>query len=143
LRSTGIKLPVAAVSSVYSPKFLELGGDAVEAIYTTANFFPDDPRPEVQAFVKTYQAKYGKDPDNFAATAYDTIVLFAEVIKQYGTDRKAIHDGLAKIKDVPSVVFGKVAFDTQTRRVLGAKTINLVVKNGKFAAWDGTKPVVN
>jgi branched-chain amino acid transport system substrate-binding protein len=143
LRSTGIKLPVAAVSSVYSPKFLELGGDAVEGIYTKANFFPDDPRPEVQAFVKTYQAKYGKDPDNFAATAYDTIVLFAEVIKQYGTDRKAIHDGLAKIKDVPSVVFGKVAFDTQTRRVLGAKTINLVVKNGKFAAWDGTKPVVN
>jgi len=143
LRSTGIKLPVAAVSSVYSPKFLELGGDAVEGIYTKANFFPDDPRPEVQAFVKTYQAKYGKDPDNFAATAYDTIVLFAEVIKQYGTDRKAIHNGLAKIKDVPSVVFGKVAFDTQTRRVLGAKTINLVVKNGKFAAWDGTKPVVN
>jgi branched-chain amino acid transport system substrate-binding protein len=143
LRSTGIKLPVAAVSSVYSPKFLELGGDAVEGIYTKANFFPDDPRPEVQAFVKTYQAKYGKDPDNFAATAYDTIVLFAEVIKQYGTDRKAIHDGLASIKDVPSVVFGKVAFDTQTRRVLGAKTINLVVKNGKFAAWDGTKPVVN
>lgn len=143
LRSTGIKLPVAAVSSVYSPKFLELGGDAVEGIYTKANFFPEDPRPEVQAFVKTYQAKYGKDPDNFAATAYDTIVLFAEVIKQYGADRKAIHDGLASIKDVPSVVFGKVTFDTQTRRVLGAKTINLVVKNGKFAAWDGTKPVVN
>jgi branched-chain amino acid transport system substrate-binding protein len=143
LRSTGIKLPVAAVSSVYSPKFLELGGDAVEGIYTKANFFPEDPRPEVQAFVKTYQAKYGKDPDNFAATAYDTIVLFAEVLKQYGTDRKAIRDGLASIKDVPSVVFGKVAFDTQTRRVLGAKTINLVVKNGKFAAWDGTKPVTN
>jgi branched-chain amino acid transport system substrate-binding protein len=143
LRSTGIKLPVAAVSSVYSPKFLELGGDAVEGIYTKANFFPEDPRPEVQAFVKTYQAKYGKDPDNFAATAYDTIVLFAEVIKQYGADRKAIHDGLASIKDVPSVVFGKVTFDTETRRVLGAKTINLVVKNGKFAAWDGTKPVVN
>jgi branched-chain amino acid transport system substrate-binding protein len=143
LRSTGIKLPVAAVSSVYSPKFLELGGDAVEGIYTKANFFPEDPRPEVQAFVKTYQAKYGKDPDNFAATAYDTIVLFAAVIKQYGADRKAIHDGLASIKDVPSVVFGKVTFDTQTRRVLGAKTINLVVKNGKFAAWDGTKPVVN
>jgi branched-chain amino acid transport system substrate-binding protein len=143
LRSAGIKLPVAAVSSVYSPKFLELGGDAVEGIYTKANFFPDDPRPEVQAFVKTYQAKYGKDPDTFSAIAYDTVILMSEVIKQYGTDRKAIRDGLASIKDVPNVIYGKVTFDPQTRRVLGAKTINLVVKSGKFALWDGTKPVVN
>jgi branched-chain amino acid transport system substrate-binding protein len=143
LRSTGIKLPVAAVSSVYSPKFLELGGDAVEGIYTKANFFPEDPRPEVQTFVKAYRAKYGNDPDTFAAVAYDTVVLLSEVIKQYGTDRKAIRDGLASIKDVPSVIYGKVAFDPQTRRVLGAKTTSLVVKNGKFTLWDGTKPAIN
>jgi branched-chain amino acid transport system substrate-binding protein len=143
LRATGIKLPVVAVSSVYSPKFLELGGEAVEGIYTKANFFPEDTRPEVQTFVRTYQAKYGKEPDNFAATAYDTVILLAEVIKKYGTDRKAIRDGLADIRDVPSVIFGKVNFDPQSRRVNGAKTINLVVRNGKFALWDGSKPVVN
>jgi branched-chain amino acid transport system substrate-binding protein len=143
LRSAGIKLPVVAVSSVYSPKFLELGGDAVEGIYTKANFFPEDPRPEVQTFVKAYQAKYGKDPDTFAAIAYDTVVLLSEVIKQHGTERKAIRDGLASIKDVPSVIYGKVTFDPQTRRVLGAKTINLMIKNGKFALWDGSKPVIN
>jgi len=143
LRSAGIKLPVVAVSSVYSPKFLELGGDAVEGIYTKANFFPEDPRPEVQTFVKAYQAKYGKDPDTFAAIAYDTVVLLSEVIKQYGTERKAIRDGLASIKDVPSVIYGRVTFDPQTRRVLGAKTINLVIKNGKFALWDGSKPAIN
>jgi branched-chain amino acid transport system substrate-binding protein len=143
LRSAGIKLPVAAVSSVYSPKFLELGGDAVEGIYTKANFFPEDPRPEVQAFVKLYQAKYGREPDTFAAIAYDTIVLLSEVIKQFGTDRKAIRDGLASVRDVPSVIYGKVTFDPQTRRVLGAKTINLVIKNGKFTVWDGSKPAIN
>jgi branched-chain amino acid transport system substrate-binding protein len=143
LRSSGLKLPVVAVSSVYSPKFLELGGDAVEGIYTRANFFPEDPRPEAQAFIKAYQAKYGKDPDLFAAIAYDTVVLFSEVIKQAGTDRKAIRDGLASIKDVPSVIYGKVSFDPQTRRVLGAKSIGLVVKNGKFALWDGTRPATN
>ena len=143
LRSTGIKLPVVAVSSVYSPKFLELGADAVEGIYTKANFFPEDPRPEVQTFVKAYQAKYGKDPDSFAAIAYDTVILLSEVIKQNGTERKAIRDGLASIKDVASVIYGKVTFDPQTRRVLGAKTVNLIVKNGKFTLWDGTKPATN
>jgi branched-chain amino acid transport system substrate-binding protein len=143
LRSAGIKLPVVAVSSVYSPKFLELGGDAVEGIYTKTNFFPEDTRPEVQAFVKAYQSKYGKEPDNFAAAAYDTVVLLSEVIKQYGTDRKAIRDGLANIKNVPSVIYDKATFDPQTRRVLGAKSINLVIKGGKFTLWDGSKPITN
>src|SRR5882757_4616705 len=83
LSAVGIKLPVVAVSSVYSPKFLELGGEAVNGIYTTANFFPDDPRPEVQNFVKTYRARYGKDPDTFGAVAYDSIILLAQDIRQF------------------------------------------------------------
>jgi branched-chain amino acid transport system substrate-binding protein len=143
VRTTGIKLPIVAVSSVYSPKFLELGGDAVNGIYTTSNFFPGDPRPEVKNFVEHYQAKYGKEPDAFAARAYDTIILLAQVIRESGTARKAIRDGLAKIKDVPSVVFGKVTFDPQTRRVTGAKQTDLIVRDGQFAVWDGTKPVVS
>ena len=45
------------------------------------------------------------------------LILLCAVMRQFGTDRKAIKEGLGKIKDVPSVVFGKVAFDTATRRV--------------------------
>jgi branched-chain amino acid transport system substrate-binding protein len=37
-RSAGLALPIAAVGSVYSPKFLELGGTAVEGVYTESNF---------------------------------------------------------------------------------------------------------
>ena len=33
-------------------------------------------------------------------------------MRQFGIERKAIKQGLGKIKDVPSVVYGKVAFDT-------------------------------
>jgi len=137
LSAVGITLPVVAVSSVYSPKFLELGGDAVNGIYTTANFFPEDPRPEVQDFVMAYRARYNKEPDTFGAVAYDTIILVAEDIREFGTDRTAIRDGLAKIRDVPSVIFGKMTFDPKTRRVAGAQHIALVVKDGKFTLWDG------
>jgi len=41
---------------------------------------------------------------------------------------------------VPSVIYGKVTFNPANRRVdefLGAR---LVVRNGKFAVWDGRKP---
>lgn len=139
-RATGLTQPIVASGSVYSPKFLELGANAVNGVYTNTNFFPEDPRPEVQNFVQKFRAKYNEDPDSFAAGAYDTMVLVTEVIKQYGTDRKAIRDGLAQIKDVPSVVYGKVTFDPETRRVAKPQSINLIVKDGKFALWDGTKP---
>jgi branched-chain amino acid transport system substrate-binding protein len=142
VRTLGLTQPVLANGSVYSPKFIELGADAVNGVYTQSNFFPADPRPEVQKFVQDFKAKYGVDPDSFNAGAYDTVVLLAEVIKQFGADRKAIHDGLGQIKDVPSVIYGKVSFDTATRRVNDARRVYLVVKDGKFTIWDGKKAVL-
>jgi len=141
-RDLGLKQPIAAVGSVYSPKLIELGGDAVNGIYTQSNFFPDDPRPEVQNFVKAFQAKYNRAPDGFNATAYDTFILIGALVKQFGATREGIHEGLAKIKDVPSVVYGSVTFDPTTRRVAGARYERLVVKDGKFTLWDGSKPNV-
>lgn len=142
VRAAGLKQPMVGVSSVYSPKFLELGGDAVNGVFAQSNFFPEDGRPEVREFVAKYRAKYGaSDPDAFSAYAYDTMILAAELMKQYGADRQAIQAGLSQIKDVPSVLFGKASFDPETRRVSGAKNVDLVVRDGKFAVWDGAKPV--
>jgi branched-chain amino acid transport system substrate-binding protein len=138
VRSTGLKQTIVASGSVYSPKFLELAGDSANGVFTNTNFFPSEQRPEVQTFVKNFKAKYNEDPDSFAAGAYDTVILVGQVIKQYGTDRKAIRDGLAQIKDVPSVIYGKVQFDPQTRRISGPRNINLLVKDGKFTVWDGS-----
>jgi branched-chain amino acid transport system substrate-binding protein len=140
VRELGLKQPIAAVGSVYSPKLIELGGDAVNGIYTQANFFPDDPRPEVQKFVQAFTAKYGRQPDGFNATAYDTMNLFAALVQQFGATREGIHTGLAKIRDVPSVVYGRMSFDPATRRVSGARYERLVVKDGRFTLWDGSKP---
>lgn len=137
VRTVGLKQPIAAVGSVYSPKFLELGGDAVEGVHTNSQFFPEDPRPEVQAFVKRFKAKYEAEADAFAARAYDTFILVGETIRQSGPDRKAIKEALATVKDIPSVIYGKLQFDTNTRRVAGAKSVDLVVKDGRFALWDG------
>jgi branched-chain amino acid transport system substrate-binding protein len=138
VKQAGLALPVVAASSVYSPKLFELGGDAVEGLYSSARYFPEDPRPEVHKFVEAFKAKYGKEPDAFNAYAYDTIVLIAQVLRQFGIDRKAVHDGLAKVKDVPSIIYGKATFDPATRRVAGAKNVDLVVKGGKFVVWDGS-----
>jgi branched-chain amino acid transport system substrate-binding protein len=132
LRAAGLDQPIVAVASVYSPKFLELGGDAVNGVHTVVPFFPDDPRPVVQHFVKAYVAKYGTQPDAYAGRAYDTMMLIGAVLRQYGPTREGVHDGLAKIKGVPSVVYGTIQFDPETRRVNKPLDIRVVVKDGKF-----------
>ena len=137
-RDTGLTLPILAGTSNYSPKFIELGGTGVEGVFIMSNFFPGDPRPEVQEFVKIFRAKYDTDPDSFCAGAYDTMNLFATLCDRYGTTREAMQTGLMEIKDVPSVIYGKVTFNPETRRVQGANYRLLLVKTGKFTVWDGT-----
>jgi branched-chain amino acid transport system substrate-binding protein len=138
-RDTGLALPILAGTSNYSPKFIELGGAGVEGDYVMTTFFPGDPRPEVQEFVKIYRAKYDQEPDSFSAGAYDTMMLFATLCERYGTTREAMQNGLLAIKDVPSVIYGKVTFDPTTRRVQGANYRLLLVKGGAFQVWSGSK----
>lgn len=138
VRAEGINVPVVAAGSVYSPKFLELGGSAVNGVYTTTNFFPGGTQPAVRRFVSAYEAKYHTEPGAYNARAYDAMIVAATVMRQYGATRAGVHDGLAKIKDIPSVVFGSITFDPATRRVKDPSAIELVVKSGAFTLWDGS-----
>ncbi|TWA57343.1 amino acid/amide ABC transporter substrate-binding protein (HAAT family) [Azospirillum baldaniorum] len=140
LKPVGLSQPVVAVGSVYSPKFLELGGEAVNGIHTRANFFPAEPRPEVRSFVAAYRAKYNEEPDAFGAYAYDAVLVARAVIQEGGPDRSAVRDAFYKVKNIPSVIFGSSTFDPETRRVSGVRNVKLVVKDGAFALWDGTVP---
>ncbi|WGS52707.1 ABC transporter substrate-binding protein [Paraburkholderia sp. D15] len=131
-RGSGLHTPIVAASSVYSPKFMELGGDAVNGVTTNTSFFPDDPRPEVQHFVRGFEAKYHQQPDAFNAYAYDAAIIAAQALRAGGLDRRGVRDALPKLHDIPSVVFGKANFDPVTRRVIGVRSVNLVVENGRW-----------
>jgi len=124
---------VMGPGSLYSPKLLELGGSSVNGLYTSAVFFPSDPRPEVQKFVKGFEGKYKATPNMFAAVAYDAVNLMAETIRKVGVDRKAIRDELAKTKNFPGVT-GKITF-TERRDVIKDYR-HLVVKDGQFTLSD-------
>ncbi len=137
-RQLGLKQTICAASSVYSPKFLELGGEAVENVHLGTRYFPEDPRPEVRKFISGFKAKYnGQEPDAFNAYSYDAMNVAAAVLRIGGTDRRAIRDAFAKVHDVSTVIFGPATFDIQTRRVKGAMNAELVVKKGQFVLWDG------
>jgi branched-chain amino acid transport system substrate-binding protein len=140
IRAQDIHLPIVANGSNYSPKFIELGGEAVEGVYLSSNFAPTDPRAEVQNYLKKFREKYNEESDYFAAHAYDTMVLIAAAIEKGGATREGVKKGLETVTDVPSVVYGKVTFNTETRRVQEPVDVRLVIQNGAFEVWDGSLP---
>lgn len=144
-RDQGLTQPLICVSSVYSPKLLELGGAAVEGLYAQSPYSPADPRPEVQGFIKTFNARYGRDPDAFNVYAYDAMMIahavVAKAMEAGPLTRGAVREAFTKVRDVPSVIFGRANFDPETRRVDNPRYTRLVVKDGKFTVWDGqTRP---
>lgn len=140
IRTMALPQTIVAVSSVYSPKLIELGGEAVNGVHCSTTFFPGEQRAEVQRFVTAFKAKYNRDPDTFNATAYDTMVLVSTLVNRYGTTRPAIRQGIAEVRGVPSVIFGTIQFDPETRRVAGARYKRLVVRDGQFQLFEGGTP---
>jgi branched-chain amino acid transport system substrate-binding protein len=136
-REAGITVPFVGSASLQSPDFIKLGGKAVEGAHILGEFLTTDPRPEVQTFVKKYKETYNEEPDLFATLAYDTIYLVKAAIELGGPTRQGIHDALPKLKDVPSVVYGKVTFNPETRRAQNPTFENLIVKDGEFVPWGG------
>ena len=67
-----------------------------EGIYTGVPFTPQDPRPEAQAFVRAFIAKFGLPPDNNAALSYDATKLLYQAAAVGGT-RSRVRDYLAAL----------------------------------------------
>ena len=70
------------------------------------------------------------------AIAYDAVGILDAAIKNGGATRQGIHAGSAKIKDISSVIHGKLTFDAD-RRVTHPQQTRIVAKNKQFAAWSG------
>ncbi len=136
IREQGIKAAIFANGAIYSPKFIELGGSAAEGVFTASSFLPDNPRPEVQAFVKAYVAKYHENPDSFSAGAYDAVKVLAAVLKAGAPTREGVQAGFTKVKDIPSLIYKTINFGSD-RRVANPAETRIVVKDGQFSAWVG------
>uniref|UniRef100_A0A7V1EGX0 ABC transporter substrate-binding protein n=1 Tax=candidate division WOR-3 bacterium TaxID=2052148 RepID=A0A7V1EGX0_UNCW3 len=94
-----------------SPEMLKIASDAIVGGYFTNHYSPDDPRPEVQEWVKKYLAKYGSSPDAFATLAYDATCLLLEAIKKANSDNPVkVKEALQRIKDFKGVS-GEITFD--------------------------------
>jgi branched-chain amino acid transport system substrate-binding protein len=83
-KQLGLDLQLLGDTGNATPKFIELGGDAVEGAVIVEPFTPADPDPKVQAFVKKFKEQFGRDPDGWVAEMYDTVGIIYEAVSKSG-----------------------------------------------------------
>ena len=125
-----------------------LGGDgwagitsdtaASEGVYVGAPFSAEDPRRDVQEFVRAFRTKFGRDPNSFAALAYDATMVIAQAIEHGGTTREAVRDYLASMHGGRAYrgLTGDIAFQP-TGDVTGKPMTMTRVRRGALLVQNG------
>lgn len=139
-RELGLTVPLLGGDGWDSEKTCEIGGSSVDGCYFTNHYSSEDPRPEVQSFVKSYKARYGKMPDALAVMGYDAAHIMLDAIRRAGsTEGPAIRDALAATRDFPGVS-GKISMDAQ--RNAQKPIVVLKIERGEFKFVEGIEPHV-
>ncbi|MHB0871453.1 MAG: ABC transporter substrate-binding protein [Chloroflexota bacterium] len=116
----------------------ELDVKAVEGGYFSNHYSAEDQRPEVQAWIKKYQAKFGSAPDALGTLAYDGANLLVEAIVKAGSDDSTkIRDAMASIKGFKAVT-GTLSFDKDGNPIKSG--VVLQIKDGKMKYVETVNP---
>ena len=129
-KELGINTQFLSYSAIEDPDIINLAGDAVEGlVYTRQSFDPDDPEDVTRKFSSSYRDLYKRDPDPYAALAYDSIMILAKAIVEGGDTSEGIKTAIYEIKGFPGVT-GTTTFDNN-----GDVTKSISIKKiqgGKF-----------
>ncbi|MBM4275958.1 MAG: ABC transporter substrate-binding protein [Deltaproteobacteria bacterium] len=137
-RRLGLTIPIIGSDSWGSEELLRLGAQDLEGSYFSTHYAPDIATETAQKFIKEYELKYGKKPDDVAALTYDAGKLLCAAISQAGSlDRKKVRDALASIKEFEGVT-GKMKFSGTGDPVKSA--VILQIKDGKFKFYSTVQP---
>lgn len=130
-KEMGLKSKLLATSSsLEDPQVLKEVGDVVEGIVYTSPIPSDATDPIVAAFIKNYEARYGKKPGLIADYGYDSLNVILESMELSGdTSKDGVFKGIQQIKDVKGAT-GLINFDENgdVMKPSGIKTI----KNGTY-----------
>ena len=131
-REMGLTLPIVGPTGLYSPKYMEIAGKAVDNSFFLGVFVPTNPDPKVQEFVKKYKEKYGMEPDTFAALAYDQGYVLKDAIEKAAAKGTVTRESLREAMAASNFkgITGTVTFDDKGDWV--RPYLYVTVKDGKF-----------
>lgn len=127
-KSLGLNVQMIGTEGISSEELIKLGGESVEGIVFAGFFHPDIEFNGTKEFVKKFRDKYGKDPDTYAALAYDSAKLMIKAIEEKGETRDGVKEYLDNVKEFPGVA-GPITFKNNE---VARKILILTVKDGKI-----------
>jgi branched-chain amino acid transport system substrate-binding protein len=139
MQKQGLKVPIIGGACAGAPGYIEIAGKAAEGTYMSTAAWLEDPRPEVQNYVRKIKPKLnGALPPYSGPRSYDIIYSFKYCFEKAGitnkasdldSDRDKIRQCLGTMKGFPGVA-GEITMD-ENRDGTG-KTAILKVVNGKY-----------
>ena len=133
-RRLGIPAEVRFIANlILTTEQIQRAGDAAEGVIVFTAWSSMADAPGNRAFVEKYRAKYGREPNVFAAQSHAAVHILTKAMGDApSTDASAIRDALAATMDLDTVL-GKFSFDGQGDGIYDP-TI-LIVENGKFEVF--------
>lgn len=130
-REMGMNQPIIGGNGFNSPAYIKQAGAAADGSLVATPWNPESDTPKAKHFIEAFKAKYGHEPDQFAAQAYDAMYLMHEAAEKSGTttDRKKFRDTLAGIKGFEGAT-GKFEFDANRDPKMDLTVLQ--VKDGKW-----------
>lgn len=133
LRQAGLPASVRVFGnpSLPTPKMVEIAGKVAEGAIGLADYSAGQERNK--AFEAAYKARFGKDPDTWAAVGYSQGLIALRAIKDAGPNPtpQKVRDALAKVRDVP-VPMGNGVWTQNDKKQPSYGAVLLQVKDGKF-----------
>ncbi|HLW28628.1 MAG TPA: ABC transporter substrate-binding protein [Kiloniellales bacterium] len=141
IREAGIEMDIISGDGFDTELVASVPGpDLANDVYFSTHTYLADDRPEVQAFIDAYEAKFGHAPENsFAPLGYDAIGLIANAIEQAGSDDPAaVRDALAETRDYPAVT-GTISYTREN--MVPPKPVSIIsVHSAEFTVEDIWRP---
>ncbi len=114
-----------------SPKLGEIAGKAADGLIVGSPWFVGKQTPANEAFVAAFKAANGRDPDQFAAQAYDAVKIMAAAIDRAGAaDPVKLRDALLQTKF--DGVMGPFSFTPGRDPASTEGVVVLAMQDGKF-----------
>ena len=137
-RRLGIACPFIGSDSWGSQEILTLCGPELDDSYFSTHYAPDITTETAQKFIRAYEVKYGKKPDDVAALTYDAGGLLLTAITQAGVlDRQKVRDALAGVQQYEGVT-GTMKFHGTGDPIKSA--VILHVKDCRFKYYSTVQP---
>jgi branched-chain amino acid transport system substrate-binding protein len=141
-REKGVKSKFMGPDGMDSSDLTKIAGKAVVGMSYTSAAGPASALPKAKAFVDEFKKKFGKNPEPYAAEAYDaaTIALRAieETAKKGKVSREDVSSAVRKAK--LSGITGEIAFDAKGDRQKAQYFVLQVVSDDP-AKWGDNKIV--